>query len=287
MFIVLIIKQHILQTGNPFMNKKRSAFFVSDRTGITAENLGHSLLSQFDGIEFQRIRLPFLDSPEKAHGAVAQINAASRTDGQRPLVFSTLIEPTVRNIVEQSDALILDLFEMFISQLEAELGQSSSHAIGRSHAAGMNYSSRMDAVNYALSHDDGGISRELHRADIVLVGVSRCGKTPTSLYLALQFGIYAANYPLVAEDFSGADIPPVLKPLRNKLYGLTIRAERLQQIRTERSPNSRYASLENCQFEIKQAENLMRQFNIPYLDVTTMSVEEIATTILHQTGIKR
>ncbi len=268
------------------MHKKRTAFFVSDRTGITAENLGHSLLSQFEGIEFKRVRLPFLDLPEKARDAVVQINEASLADGQRPLVFSTLILPAVRNIIEQSDALILDLFEMFIVPLEAELGQHSSHAIGRSHAAGMNYNARMDAVNYALSHDDGGISRELHRADIVLVGVSRCGKTPTSLYLALQFGIYAANYPLVPEDFSGSDIPQAIKPLLNKLYGLTIRAERLQQIRTERAPNSRYASLENCQLEVKQAENLMRQFSIPYLDVTTMSVEEIATTILHQTGIK-
>lgn len=268
------------------MNKKRTAFFISDRTGITAENLGRSLLSQFEGIEFNRVRVPFLDSTEKARDLVAKINAASLSDGQRPLLFSTLILPDVRDIVEQSDALILDLFEMFIAPLESELGQNSSHAIGRSHAAGMNYNARMDAVNYALNHDDGGISRELSRADIVLVGVSRCGKTPTSLYMALQFGIYAANYPLVAEDFSASDIPAAIKPLRNKLYGLTIRAERLQQIRTERAPNSRYASLENCQLEIKQAENLMRQFNIPYLDVTTMSVEEIATTILHQTGIK-
>lgn len=272
---------------NTCMDKKRTAFFISDRTGITAENLGHSLLSQFEGIEFKRVRLPFLDSPEKARDAVAQINATSLADGQRPVVFSTLILPAVRNIVEQSDALILDLFEMFIAPLEAELGLHSSHAIGRSHAAGMDYSSRMDAVNYALNHDDGGISRELNRADIVLVGVSRCGKTPTSLYLAMQFGIYAANYPLVPEDFSGSGIPAALKPLRNKLYGLSIRAERLQQIRTERAPNSRYASLENCQIEIKQAESLMRRFNIPILDVTTMSVEEIATTILHQTGIRR
>jgi [pyruvate, water dikinase]-phosphate phosphotransferase / [pyruvate, water dikinase] kinase len=268
------------------MNKNRTAFFISDRTGITAENLGHSLLSQFEGITFNRVRLPFVDTPEKAREAALQINTACIADGKRPLVFSTLILPEVRGIVEQSDAVILDLFEMFIVPLEAELGQPSSHAIGRSHAAGMNYNSRMDAVNYALSHDDGGISRELNRADIVLVGVSRCGKTPTSLYLALQFGIYAANYPLVPEDFSGDELPSALKSLRHKLYGLTIRPERLQHIRTERSPNSRYASLENCQLEVKQAENLMRQSNIPYLDVTTMSVEEIATTILHQTGIK-
>lgn len=269
------------------MNKTRTAFFISDRTGITAENLGHSLLSQFEGIQIKRVRLPFLDSVEKARDALAQINETSLSDGQRPLIFSTLILPAVRNIIEQSDALFLDLFEMFIVPLEAELGISSSHAVGRSHAADKNYNSRMDAVNYALNHDDGGITRDLHLADIILVGVSRCGKTPTSLYLAMQYGIFTANYPLVPEDFASEALPRVLKPLHSKLHGLTIRPERLHQIRTERSPNSNYAALENCQLEVKQAENLMRFANIPYLDVTTMSVEEIATTILHQTGLKR
>ncbi len=269
------------------MNKVRTVFFVSDRTGITAENLGHSLLSQFEGRKFKRIRLPFLDSVEKARDAVAQINETSITDGQRPLVFSTLILPAVRNIIEQSDALFLDLFEKFIVPLETELGVNSSHAVGRSHAADLNYNARMEAVNYSLNHDDGGITRDLDRADIVLIGVSRCGKTPTSLYLALQYGIYTANYPLVPEDFASAKLPQALKSLGSKLYGLTIRPERLQQIRTERSPNSHYAALENCQTEVKQAERMMQIANIPSLDVTTMSVEEIATTIMHQTGLKR
>jgi len=269
------------------MNHIRTAFFISDRTGITAESLGHSLLSQFEGIKFNRVRLPFMDTVEKARDAVTQINEAVITDGKRPLVFSTLILPAVRNIIEQSDALFLDLFEMFIVPLEAELGVSSSHAVGRSHAADKNYNSRMDAVNYALNHDDGGITRDLHLADIILIGVSRCGKTPTSLYLAMQFGVSAANYPLVPEDFASESLPQALIPLHRKLHGLTIRPERLQQIRTERAPNSRYAALENCQTEVRQAESLMRMANIPFLDVTTMSIEEIATTIMHQTGLKR
>jgi [pyruvate, water dikinase]-phosphate phosphotransferase / [pyruvate, water dikinase] kinase len=269
------------------MHKIRTVFFVSDRTGITAENLGHSLLSQFEGIQFNRVRLPFLDTVEKARDAVAQINEASIADGRRPLIFSTLILPAVRNIIEQSDALFLDLFEMFIVPLEAELGISSSHAVGRSHAADTNYNSRMDAVNYALNHDDGGVTRDLNLADIILIGVSRCGKTPTSLYLAMQYGVYAANYPLVPEDFDSESLPQAIKAYAGKLHGLTIRPERLQQIRTERSPNSRYAALENCQTEIKKAEYMMQLANIPYLDVTTMSVEEIATTILHQTGMKK
>ena len=268
------------------MSQHRSAFFVSDRTGITAENLGRSLLSQFDGIDFEKTTLPFLDSTEKAHEAVALINAAIQ-DGLRPIVFSTLILPDVREVIERSDALILDLFEMFIQPLERELGQDSSNEIGLSHAAGINYSARMDAVNYALNHDDGGISKDLPKAEVVLVGVSRCGKTPTSLYLAMQFGIFAANYPLVAEDFADHTLPSALIPLQKKIFGLTIQAERLQQIRSERAPNSRYASLENCRHEIQQAEKLLQQAGVKCLDITNMSIEEIATTILHKAELRR
>ncbi len=267
-------------------NHGRSAFFISDRTGLTAEVLGRSLLSQFEGIELQRITLRYIDTPGKARDAVEQINEAARTDGLRPLVFSTLTSPALRNIISQADALMLDLFEMFITPLENELGVQSSHAVGRSHSAGASYNSRMDAVNFSLDHDDGGITRNLERAEIVLVGVSRCGKTPTSLYLAMQFGIYAANYPLVEEDFNAGRLPPALLPLSKRLFGLTIAPERLHDIRSERSPNSRYASLENCRREVTQAESMMRQFAIPFLDVTVMSVEEIATTLVHQMGLK-
>jgi regulator of PEP synthase PpsR (kinase-PPPase family) len=269
------------------MNSKRTAFFISDRTGITVEKLGRSMLSQFDGISFTQITLPFVDSVEKARDAVQHINEAAINDGKRPIVFSTLILPAVHNIIEQSDSLILDLFESFIVPLENELGIQSSHAVGRSHETGLHYNERMDAVNYALSHDDGGVTRDLGRAQIILVGVSRCGKSPTSLYLALQFGIFAANYPLVPEDFENRSLPTSIKPLLRKLHGLTIQPERLAQIRSERMPNSRYASLENCRKEVRQAEEMMSSAGIPMLDVTTISVEEIATTLLHMTGLKR
>lgn len=272
---------------NQNMSKKRTAFFISDRTGITVEKLGRSMLSQFDGVEFNQVTLPFVDSIEKARNAVNRINQAAMEDGRRAIVFSTLIVSEIHDILDEADALILDLFESFIVPIEDELGIQSSHAVGRPHETGLHYNERMDAVNYALNHDDGGISRELERAQIILVGVSRSGKSPTSLYLALQFGIFAANYPLVPEDFENKSLPTALKPLLSKVQGLTIQPERLAQIRAERMPNSRYASLENCRKEIRQAEALMHSANIPMLDVTTISVEEIATTLLHQTGLKR
>jgi regulator of PEP synthase PpsR (kinase-PPPase family) len=261
---------------------QRAAFFISDHTGLTAEVMGRGLLAQFEDIDFRRVTLRYIDSAEKAQAAVAQIDAAAKATGSRPLVLSTLTTPELRAIIETADALVLDLFERFITPLEQELGTASSHAIGRSHRPEASYTERIDAVNFTLDHDDGGISRNLERAEIVLVGVSRCGKTPTSLYLALQFGIYAANYPLVDEDFASGRLPEALRPLRGKLFGLTIAPERLQQIRAERAPDTRYAQLETCRREVQMAEDLMRPAGIPVMDITHMSVEEIATTIVHR-----
>ena len=268
---------------------RRTAFFVSDRTGITAEMLGHSLLTQFDGVRFNEITLPFVDSIEKAGDVVKQINDQGAADGSRPLVISTLARTEIAQIIGQSNALFLDCFEIFISPLERELGVRASHAIGRTHNVSdfVNYHHRIESVNYTLSHDDGVTNRDLNDADIILVGVSRCGKTPTCLYLAMQFGISAANYPLIPEDFNSMLLPAPLRPLRGKLYGLTIRPERLQQIRTERKPGSKYATLANCEFEVREAEALMRQEGIPYLDATSKSVEELAPTILHEAKLVR
>jgi len=271
------------------MASKRTAFFVSDRTGITAEMLGHSLLSQFDGVLFNEVALPFVDSIEKAQGVVTQINLQGVDDGMRPIVISTLAKTEIAQVIGQAKALFLDCFEIFISPLERELGLRASHAIGRTHNVSdfVNYHHRIESVNYTLSHDDGVTHRDLADADVVLVGVSRCGKTPTCLYLAMQYGIRAANYPLIPEDFSTMQLPSPVRSLRGKLYGLTIRPERLQQIRTERKPGSQYATLANCEFEAREAEALMRQEGIPYLDATSKSVEELATTILHAAKLVR
>ena len=271
------------------MSEKRTAFFVSDRTGITAEMLGHSLLTQFDTMRFQEVTLPFVDSVEKARDVVRQINERAENDGARPIVISTLVNTEIADVVSRAEALFLDCFEIFISPLEKELGVMASHAIGRSHSMSdfVNYYHRIDSVNYALSHDDGVSTRDLSEADIVLVGVSRCGKTPTCLYLAMQYGIRAANYPLIPEDFSSMLLPAQMRPLRKRLYGLTIRPERLQQIRNERRPGSKYATLVNCEFEVREAEALMRQEGIPFLDATSKSVEELATTILQEAKLVR
>jgi regulator of PEP synthase PpsR (kinase-PPPase family) len=271
------------------MPTRRSAFFISDRTGITAEMLGHSLLTQFEQVEFSETTLPFIDNPEKAQAAVDEINAAGMRDGVRPLVFSTLVDPDISVVVTKANALVLDCFQIFIAPMEAELGIRSSHAVGRSHsvADSSGYFRRIDAVNYALSYDDGQSTKELENADVILVGVSRSGKTPTCLYLALQYGVRAANYPLIPEDFGAMKLPGTLNRLRRKLFGLTILPDRLHQIRSERRPGSQYASLPNCVAEVREAEALMRNEGIPYLDTTSRSIEELASTIMHQASLQR
>ena len=270
-------------------DRSRTVFFVSDGTGITAEMLGHSLLTQFEGIRFTQVVVPFVDSVEKATQCVRQIEAARARSEARPIVFCTLIDDAVRQTLRQADALVLDFFESFLGPLEGEFSTRSSHAVGRSHsaAASQGYQDRIEAVNFALAHDDGLGDRELARADVVLVGVSRSGKTPTCLYLALQFGVKAANCPLTPDDFDRGVLPKAVEPLVARLYGLTIAPDRLSEIRNERRPGSRYATIENCRYEVEQAEKLMRRYGIPWLNSTTKSIEEIATKIMQDAKVER
>lgn len=271
------------------MVSKRTVFFLSDGTGITAQMLGHSLLTQFEGVEFNQVTLPFVDTSEKAEESVARIEAELAKGNGQPIVFSTLVNQDLREVVRRANALFIDFFETFIDPLEAGLGVKSSHTIGRSHSA-INqkvYQQRMEAINFSMAHDDGASHRELNQADVILVGVSRSGKTPTSLYLAMQFGVKAANYPLIPEDFDRRKLPEALLSYRSKLYGLTIAPERLHEIRQERRPGSKYADLGNCRHEVSEAEALMKREGIHCLNSTTKSIEEIATTILRELRIAR
>jgi regulator of PEP synthase PpsR (kinase-PPPase family) len=270
------------------MSTKRTVFFISDRTGITAETLGHSLLTQFT-VDLEQVTLPFVDSPERAHLALQQIEEANLANGERSIVFSTVIDDDIRAILRTAKAMVFDFFETFIAPWENELKVESSHMVGRSHGLVDNtmYDVRIDAMNYALNHDDGVTTRLYGQADVILIGVSRTGKTPACIYLALQYGVYAANYPLTEDDLEVGGLPKPLEPYRDKLYGLTIRPDRLEQIRNERRPNSRYASMRQCQYEIARAEALFAKTRIPFVNTTTMSIEEIATTIMHERKIRR
>ena len=272
------------------MPAHRTVYFISDRTGITAEMLGNSLLSQFDEIEFQRLTIPFVDTPEKIASAIEQVNETALREGRRPIVFSSIVDENMSATIRRNvNALTLDLFQVFIAPLETEFAAKSSHAAGRSHgiANSHEYFSRMEAINFAQTHDDGAATRDLAKAQVILVGVSRCGKTPTSLYLALQFGIRAANFPLTPDDFADRILPASVLPHKERLFGLTINPDRLHKIREERRPGSKYSALENCRYEVRECENLLEREGIPVLDTTAKSIEEIATTISYRAKLRR
>lgn len=267
----------------------RTVFFISDGTGITAETFGNAILAQFE-IKPRHVRLPFIDSVDKAHQAVRQINHTAEVEGKRPIVFTTLVNMEVLAVIKaQCNGMLLDMFGIFVAPLESELGIKSNHRVGRFSDASKSkeYDNRIEAINFSLAHDDGQSNRDLAGSDVILVGVSRSGKTPTSLYLAMQYGLKASNYPLIPEDFDRRQLPPALVPHRKKIFGLTIDPQRLSQIRNERRPNSAYASLPNCNHEIHEAEAMMRREGIRWLSTTTKSIEEIATTILQEVRPER
>ncbi|HTV49575.1 MAG TPA: pyruvate, water dikinase regulatory protein [Steroidobacteraceae bacterium] len=267
---------------------RRTVFFVSDQTGVTAETMGHSLLTQFEGLEFRPVTLPFVSSVDKAREAVRKIDAAAAEEGLRPIIFSTLVQDELRDIVMGSNALFLDFFAAFVGPLERELDTRSTHRAGRAHGIAdlAAYTTRINATNYSLANDDGA-GGDYEHADVVLIGVSRSGKTPTCLYMALQYGIFAGNYPLTDEELESGELPARLAAYRDKLYGLTIRPERLQQIRHERRPESRYASAQQVQYELRAAEALFQRYAIAYIDTTECSIEEIASRIINNSGIER
>jgi len=267
---------------------KRTAFFISDSTGITAETLGQSLLAQFDNIEFDKIVLPFVDTEEKAQRAADRINDAADRDGLPPIIFDTIVNQQIRDIIRAGNGVLLDIFSTFLAQLEKALGAKSSFTVGRGHfsTADRAYEKRIDAVHYALANDDGAQISHYDDAQLILLGVSRSGKTPTCLYMAMQHGIFAANYPLTDEDLERGQIPRPLQNQRHKLYGLTINPERLAAIRHERRANSRYANISKCEDEVRMAEALFERARIPYIDTTHISIEEIATKILVATRLR-
>ena len=261
--------------------ESRIVFIVSDGTGITAENFSQSILAQFEST-FRQVRVPFVDNIEKAHEAVSSINQAASKYGVQPIVFTTLVNPELNAIVGKANGLILDMFQTFVAPLEQALGIKSTHAMNRLHhnADTAAYKNRIEAINYSLAHDDGQSNLKLTEADVILVGISRVGKTPTSLYLAMQYGLKAANYPLIPEDFERGQLPKDLLPYRQKIFGLMIDAERLSEIRNERRPGSNYAKLENCRYEINEATAMLKRESIPWVSTTSKSIEEIATTVL-------
>jgi len=266
---------------------RRTAFFISDGTGITAETLGEALLAQFEGVEFECVRLPYVETEERARHAVELIDAAAARDGHRPLIFDTVIDQRLRQILASSRGSMFDIFTTFLAPLEQAIGAQSTFTSGRFHGPHSSlYHARIDAVHYAMANDDGATGSDYDKADVILVGVSRSGKTPSCIYLAMQFGVLAANYPITDDDLQSSRLPASISGYHDRLFGLTIDPARLADIRNERRPGSRYASLRQCEDEVRQVESLLRRYRIPFLNATRLSVEEIATRIMMEKGLR-
>jgi hypothetical protein len=268
---------------------KRTVFFISDSTGITAQTLGQSVMAQFEHLEFKKVVIPYVNTIEKAEETVLRINQTFDNDGIQPLVFDTIVDKKIRTVLAESRGFLMDILSTFLAPLETLLQAESSYTVGkaRGKTTDTNYRNRINAMHYAMDNDDGASTSRYEDADLILVGVSRCGKTPSSIYMALQFGIYTANYPITEEDLDELSLPKSLQAHRNKLFGLTIDPERLCVIRTERRANSRYSSQKQCEHEVREVEALFRRFGIPFVDTTHLSIEEIATKILSESGIER
>lgn len=266
----------------------RPVYFVSDGTGITAETLGTTLLTQFDDVEFKKSTLPFINTVEKARSTVEFINYLA-SKGLRPLVFSTTVNEEVRAVLRSSKGLFIDLFDSYIHAIEEELNQKSTHAQGRAHSVAdtRRYDARIEAMNFAMEHDDGQSTRDMGSAQVILIAPSRCGKTPTTLYLALQYGIFATNFPITEDDLQEGKLPKSLDGYTDRCYGLTSDAEKLHQIRSERRPGSQYASLAQCSFELRASERLYERHNIPYVSSAARSIEEIAALIIQEKELQR
>jgi len=267
---------------------RRTVFYISDGTGITAETIGHSVLTQFEGVDADTVRIPFVDSLDKATVAAERVRMEGERTGVRPIVVNTVVEPALSAVLATSGALMLDVFAPFIAPLEAELGTKRQPRVGKAHGLTnfAEYEARINATNYAMSHDD-GVDVNYADAEVILVGVSRSGKTPTCLYLALHFGVRAGNYPLTPDDLERQEIPPNLKLHRRKLFGLTIDPVRLTQVREARRPGSRYAKLDQCRWEVAEAERLLKREGISTLSTTHTSIEEIASKVLASLGLER
>lgn len=266
----------------------RPVFYVSDGTGITAETVGHSLLTQFSGFNFVTDRLSFIDEPGKAEQACQRIALAGERYGVRPIVISSCVDAGRTDSLRASGALVIDVMGPSIAVLEDELQARHMARVGQAHGIVDfdRYHKRINAMNFALTHDD-GVALSYDDADVILVAVSRAGKTPTCIYLALHYGIRAANYPLTDEDLEQDRLPPRLRPYRNKLFGLTIDPEKLAQVRQERRPNSRYAALDTCKREVAAAETMLRMERIPTLSTTHTSIEEISSKVMSHLDLKR
>lgn len=267
----------------------RSVFYVSDSTAMTAKGLGKSLLAQFDNIAFIEYLRPYIDTEPKVLQLVNELKHAQVLDGQAPIIFASMMDETLMAALSSQVSGVIDILKPFMQQLELMMAEKSSRAVGRAHNASNVdvYKKRIEAIDFTLATDDGLQINNYDHADIILLGISRSGKTPTALYLTLNFGLKVANFPFTADDLPRFTLNPAHERNRFKLIGLMISPARLQSIRRERRPESKYADHLQIMLELDALNELFFREKIPFIDTTTRSVEEIAASIMSIVSIRK
>ncbi len=253
---------------------------LSDSTGETLENIAKAALAQYDDVETVRHFWPMVRTEAHLERILQEI-------AQNPgLVVFTLVNPATRRILEQR-CLALGLpavapLDPVNDALSGLLGQQAKARPGRQHVLDAAYFARVDAIQWTIAHDDGIAWEEWEEADIVLAGVSRSSKTPTSIYLANR-GYKTANIPIVVES----PPPKILYGLKNPLIvGLTTSADRLIQVRRNRllslnqQPDTSYVEEEAVMRELAFARRMFADNGWPVIDVTRRSIEETAAAII-------
>jgi len=262
----------------------KDVYYISDSTGILATNLGQALICQFPEVNFSGEKFPFIRTVEDAKKTLAYI--LSRSGGRRPLIFSTIINSDVRKIFDSPEVEFFDAFGHFLDRLETCLETPALREPGFArHLDNVHMAKRVEAIYFCLEHDDGRKVDEFDEADIILLGVSRAGKTPISVYLSTQMGLKSANFPLTSEYLTRYRIPDGIMQNRAKAVGLTTSAQLLNSVREKRYPGSNYAKLSTCIEEIHQAQRIFQKNKIPIISTAGKSIEEAATQVLRELSI--
>jgi [pyruvate, water dikinase]-phosphate phosphotransferase / [pyruvate, water dikinase] kinase len=268
------------------MQEPRDVYYLSGSTGILAKDLGKALLCQFPDVPFREELIPFIQTEKEAEKAIERIR--SRSTGQVPMVISTLLGRKLNGILNHPDVEFLNIFDQFLRKIEDILEEKAVWKAGASrHPSERTMIKRVEAIHYCIDHDDGSGTKDYDEAEVILLGVSRSGKTPVSVYLATQMGIKTANYPLVLDDSPSFRLPPYITRNKKRLIGLSITPQLLHQYREQRYANSSYASLSTCRSEINEVNTLYLNHDIPIVTSDGKSIEEIAIHVTQLLNLKK
>ncbi|WP_028582415.1 pyruvate, water dikinase regulatory protein [Desulfogranum japonicum] len=261
----------------------KNVYYISGSTAILAEDMGRALLAQFSGFRFKEEKIPFIHTVAEAEEALNRI--LDQCKEEKPLLFCTIMDQHTRDVFNHPDVLFFDIFLETLEKVETSLGVCALREPGYSrHFTMSKMTKRVDAIHYSLEHDDGTKPKDYDIADLILVGVSRTGKTPVSIYLATHMELKAANFPLTADHLGKHELPKEIVKNKSRAIGLTASPRYLHEIREKRYHGSTYASLDTCTRELQQARQLYRRYDLKTLNVEGRSIEELAVQAVQLVG---